>query len=113
MGVLLCNDIRLCISMLFVGECLCVYWFIACYYNVPWICSIVVWKSYHVPVSVCTGVLVRFGRSWVVSDCRLEHYWFVRVGWSGRGLKAAWNNGLVSPGFCLGISFPSRWRICI
>ena len=25
-------------------------------------------------VSVCTGVLVRFGLSRVVSECRLEHY---------------------------------------
>ena len=23
----------------------------------PWICSIVVWKSYHLPVSVCTGAV--------------------------------------------------------
>jgi hypothetical protein len=37
-------------------------------------------------VSVCTGVLVRFGRSRVVSECRLEYWWFACVGWSGRGL---------------------------
>jgi hypothetical protein len=30
-------------------------------------------------VSVCTGVLVRFGWSRVVSECRLVHCWFVRT----------------------------------
>jgi len=44
-------------------------------------CSIVLCKGYHVPVSVCTGVLVRFGWSRVVSECRLEHYWFVTSSW--------------------------------
>jgi hypothetical protein len=52
-------------------------------------CSIVLCKGYHVPVSVCTGVLVRLGRIRVVYECRLEQCWFVRVGWSGLGLMAA------------------------
>ena len=30
-------------------------------------------------VSVCTGVLVRFGWSRVVSECRLEQCWFVHT----------------------------------
>ena len=37
------------------------------------------WRMHHVAVSVCTGVLVRFGWSRVVSECRLEHSWFVRT----------------------------------
>ena len=53
---------------------LCVHWWVVCYYYVLWICSILVCKSYHVPVSVCSGVLVRFGWSRVVTECRLEHY---------------------------------------
>jgi len=68
-------------SCLLVSVYLWVYWFVACYYNVPWMCSIVLCKRYNVNVSVCTGVLVRFGWSRVVSECRLEHCWFVRVGW--------------------------------
>jgi len=99
-------DVYALASCLLVSVYLWVYWFVACYYNVPWMCSIVLRKGYHVPVSVCTGVLVRFSWSRVVSECRLVHYWFVHVGWSGWGLMAAWNNGLVSPGFCSGISFP-------
>ena len=84
-------------SCLLVSVYLWVCWCVVCCYNVLWICSVVICKSYHVPVSVCTGVLVRFGWSRVVSGCRLERYWFVCVGWSGRGLMASWNNGLVSP----------------
>ena len=83
MGVLFCNDRCLALaSCLFESVSLWVYWCVACCYNVPWIRSVIVCKSYHVPVSVCTGVLVRFGWNRVVSECRLEHYWFVRVGWS-------------------------------
>jgi hypothetical protein len=78
-------DVYALASYLLVCVHLWVHWFVVCYYNVLWMCSIVC-KSYHVPVSVCTGVLVRFGWSRVVSECRLVHYWFVRVGWSGRGL---------------------------
>ena len=85
-------DVYALASCLLVSVYLWVHWCVVCYYNVPWICSIVVCKSYRVPVSVCTGVLVRFGWSRVVSECRLERYWFVCVGWSGRGLMAAWNN---------------------
>jgi hypothetical protein len=106
-------DVYALVSCLLVSVYLWVYWFVTCYYNVSWICSIVLYKGYHVLVSVCTGVLVLFGWSRVVSECRLEHYWFVRVWWSGQGLMAAWNNGLVSPGFRSGISFPSRWRVCV
>ena len=100
-------------SCLLVSVYLWVYWFVACQYNVPWMCSIVLCKGYHVPVLVCTSLLVQFGWSRVVSECWLEHYWFVHVRWSGQGLMATWNNGLVSPWFCTGISFPSRWRVCI
>ena len=88
------------------GDCMCVYWSVmidvyalafvclfdsvslwvcwcgACYCNVSWMCSFVVCESYHVPVSVCTCVLVRFGWSRVVSECRLVHCRFVRVGCS-------------------------------
>jgi len=77
-------DVYALASCLLVSVSLWVYWFVACYYNVAWMCSILC-KHYHVHFSVCTGVLVRFGWSRVVSECRLEHYWLVRVGWSGRG----------------------------
>ena len=72
-------DVYALASCLLVSVYLWVYWCVACYY-VPWICSIVVYKRCHIPVSVCTGVFVQFSWSRVVSECRLEHYWFVRVG---------------------------------
>jgi hypothetical protein len=43
-------------SCLLVGVYLWVHWCVVCYYNVPWTCSVVC-KSYHVPVSVCTGTV--------------------------------------------------------
>jgi hypothetical protein len=46
-----------CSVMIDVAYCLWVYWFVACYYNVPWMCSIVLCKGYHVPVSLCTGAV--------------------------------------------------------
>ena len=52
-------------SSLLVSVYLWVYWFVACYYNVPWVCSFVLCKGYHVLVSVCTGALVRL----VVTSC--------------------------------------------
>ena len=54
-------DVYALASCLLVSVYLWDYWFVACYYNVPWMCSVVLCKGYHVPVSVCTGVLVRFG----------------------------------------------------
>jgi len=56
-------DVYALASCLLMSVYLWVYWFIVCYYNVPWMCSIVLCKGYHVPVSVYTGVLVRFGWS--------------------------------------------------
>ena len=54
--------------------------------------------SYHIPGSMCVGVMVWFGWGGVVSLCRLKHYWSVRVGCGGCGLMAVWNSGFVSPG---------------
>ena len=65
-------DVYALASCLLVSVYLWIYWFVACYYNVLWMCSVVLCKGYHVPVSVCTGVLVRFGWSRVISECRLE-----------------------------------------
>ena len=59
-GVLLCNG--LCISVLFVGECLFVGLLVrSVLLQCTLVCSIVLCKGYRVPVSVCTGVSVRFG----------------------------------------------------
>jgi len=66
-------DVYALASCLLVNVYLWVHWCVVCYYNVPCVCSIVVYKSYQVPVSVCTGVLVRFGWSRVISECSLVH----------------------------------------
>ena len=51
-------DVYALASSLLVSVYLWVYWFVACYYNVSWMCSIALCKGYHVHVWVCTGVLV-------------------------------------------------------
>ena len=68
--------------------------------------------SYHVPGSMCVGVMVWFGWGDVVS-MQAEALPFCSCGMWGWGLMAVWNNGLVSPGFCSGISLPSCWRVWI
>ena len=54
-GVLFCNVYALA-SCLLVSVYLWVHRCVMCYYNVLWICSIVIYKSYHIPISVCIGV---------------------------------------------------------
>ena len=50
-------DVYVLASCLLVSVYLWVYWCVVCYYYVPWICSIVICKSYHVPVLVCIGAV--------------------------------------------------------
>ena len=61
-------DVYALASCFLVCVYLWVHWCVVCYYNVLWICSV---------VSVCTGVLVRCGWSGVVSECGLEHVFWV------------------------------------
>jgi hypothetical protein len=72
-------DVYALASCLLVSVYLWVYWSVACYYIVLWMCSIVLCKGYHVPVWVCTGVLVRFGWSRVVSECRTYSHQLLRM----------------------------------
>jgi len=71
-------DVYALASCLLVSVYLWVCWCVVCCYNVSWICSVVLCKDYHVPVSVCTGVLVRCGSAGVG--------WYPGAGWSTTGL---------------------------
>ena len=74
-------DVYALASCLSVSVYLWVHWCVVCYYNVFWTCSSDVCKRCHVFVTVCTGVLVRFRWSRVVSQCRtsiiLMHITFI------------------------------------
>ena len=69
--------------------------------NVSRVYSDVMHMSYHIPGSMCVGVMVWFGWGGVASLWRLKNYWSVHVGCGGWGLMAVRNSGFVSPGLCI------------